>query len=177
MNYFYDEFEKDEIQLEKASFKVDAANDLITKYINLNNKLDVQERKPYSIILDYTTYETHHYFTVKIKRTYKQDVDPLFQIYFSLKDLNSGLKLLDQIRDNFVKQSELIYTGFSTDAYYSEKSGGVSSFDAVGTNKIDLHYSIHTKEEYDKHLAYENTLYAKENPKIKIKKPPIVNYN
>jgi len=172
MNFFdYMEDEKDEIQLEKAKFKVEAANDLITKYIKLNDKLSPKERKQYSIILDYITHNTHSYFTVKIKRTYKPEVDPLFQVYFSLKDLDSGLKLLDQVRDNFVEQSELIYTGFSREPYYSEQSGGVSSFDAIGANGISLYYSIHSENEYKNQIEFENSLYAKENSKIKIKKP------
>lgn len=172
MNYFdYMEDEKDEIQLEKAKFKVEAANELITKYIKLNDKLSQKERKQYSIILDYTAFDTHNYFTIKIKRTYKQEVDPLFQVYFSLKDLEEGLNLLDQVRDNFVEQSELIYTGFSREPYYSEQSGGVSSFDAIGTNGISLYYRIHSESEYKNQIEFENSLYKKENPKIKIKKP------
>lgn len=162
--------EKDAIQLKKAKIKIEAITSLLPSLINLNNELSEEERKPYTIQLDYLTFNDYYRFSIDIMRTNHYQPDSLIDLHFSLKCLEDGLSLFDKVRDCFIENSNLIYTGFQTHCNQSI----VSSFNAIGSNRIDLIYKIHNTEEYERLLAYNNSLRNHTNILVK-KRPEIVN--
>lgn len=152
--------ERDAVQLKKAEIKTNALTGVLTSLIQLNNELDPKEQKAYTTTLNYTNFDNYYEFIADIRKTYSTTSEPLMRIRFSLKNLDDGLNLFDGIRDAYIQNCEMIYTGFSNNS----TTGRIDSFDAVGTNKIDLKYKIHNWEEYERLQAYEDSLYKKENP-------------
>lgn len=157
--------EKDEIQYKKAQIKISAVNAAIPNLILLNNELGPKESKAYTITLDYLNLDSYYKFIVDIKRTYTMDAESLLKIYFSLKDLNAGLSLFDQVRDCYVENNEMVYVGFSS----REGSGIIESFDASGINKINLKYVIHSDEELNSLTTFRDNLYKNAPEKMKVK--------
>lgn len=162
--------EKDAIQLKKAKIKVEAITNLLPSLINLNNELSDDERKPYTIMLDYLNFNDYYRFSIDIMRTNHYEPDSLIDLHFSLKRLEDGLSLFDKVRDCFIDNSNLIYTGFQTHCNQSV----VSSFNAVGSNRIDLIYKIHDDYEYERLLEYNNSLGNHTNILVKRIAPEIV---
>ncbi len=161
--------EKDTIQLKKAEIKVGAITGLLPSLINLNNELSDEERKPYTIMLDYVEFEDYYRFSIDIMRTNHYKPDSLIDLHFSLKNLEDGLQLFDEVRNCFVDNSHLIYTGFQTHCNQSI----TSSFNAVGANRIDLVYKIHSDEELQRLTEYNNSLSDKANILVK-RRPTII---
>lgn len=158
--------EKDEIQLKKAKIKVGAITCVIPELIHLNNELTGQDQKLYTILLDYIKFDGYYKFIVDIVRGYSLDRSSLMNIHFSLKKLEDGLSLLDEIRDCYIENNEMLYTGFTNNS----PSNNFESFDAIGTNKINLKYVIHNQTEQEKLCKYDKNLYQNQKIAVKIKK-------
>lgn len=160
------DIEKDETQLKKAKIKTSAIQCVIPELIRLNNELDENERKHYTVLLDYIHFDDYCKFIVDIIRGYSLEKESLMSIHFSLKSKEKGLQFLDQIRDCYMEHSQLSYTALSI----NPRTQLVESFDAVSPNKIDLEYRIHTLEESDNIKIYEEGLYQNPTTSVKIQK-------
>lgn len=160
------DMEKDETQIKKAKIKASAIQCVIPELIRLNNELDDNERKHYTILLDYISFDEYFKFIVDIVRGYSLERESLMKIHFSLKDKEEGLQLLDKIRDCYMEHSQLSYTALSI----NPRTGITESFEAVSPNKIDLEYRAHTLEESDKMRIYEEGLYKNPTTSVKIQK-------
>lgn len=163
------DIEKDEVQLKKAKLKTTVIKCLIPELIHLNNELEERERKHYTILLDYTQFDGYCKFIVDVIRGYSLEKESLMKVHFSLKDKNSGLQLLDDIRDCYMENSNLNYTALSV----NPRTKIVESFDTSSPNKVDLEYRIHTLEESDKIQEYEAGLYKNPTTAVKIQKKVI----
>lgn len=156
--------EKDEVQLKKARIKTSAMMCVIPELIHMNNELKLQDRKPYTISLDYIPFTGYYRFIVDIRKENAYDnKEPLINIHFCLRNLEAGLLLLDEIRDCYIENNDLTYTSFTMDI----NNNTVKSFNAFGINQINLKYKIHSENEHKKLVTYEDELCK--NPKITFK--------
>lgn len=156
--------EKDEIQYRKAQIKIGAVNATIPSLIELNNEIIPNERKAYTILLDYQKFDDYYKFIVDIKRTYGYDNNSLLKIVYSLKDKNAGLDLLEQVCECYAENSEMNYMSFTN------RNDSVIGFNMIGSNKVDLKFAIHDEEIIEKLKILQDKFYQNIPEQIKLKK-------
>lgn len=159
------DFEKDEVQLKKAKIKIGAVKSIIPELIRLNSELTGADRKPYTILLDYISFEDHKIFLVDIRKSFKRDATPILRIHFGLKNVEDGLNLFDEVRDCFMENEGIIYSAFTKDI----PNRPATSYSLVGQHSVNLEYKIHTQEEFESLNAYNERLYATSPEKVLMK--------
>lgn len=144
---------KDEIQQEKALIKMDIIKQMMDILQKINLLEDDQDMKQYNIELDYEKGQdcpqTIFKITVsyKSKNFYEQVVtNNLFDINFKLYDESLGFNILQSLRQQFVDNNDLQYSGFDIDTYKNK----VIAHKIVTNHHVDLHSKIHEDMDLNK---------------------------
>jgi len=160
----FKKLENREAQFKSAKMKTDAITSLIPELIDLHKTINENNEKPYCIILNYIKFDEYYKFNIDVKRKYSYTEKPLTSVNFSLTNLDDGLLLFNEIRDCYIENNEMVYTGFHSK---DNTACPYDSYDAIGVNGFDLSYRINTMEEYEKLREFDMQIYR--DPKISSK--------